>query len=808
MLQQTGDEDGIRHEAVKMATAPAAVMASNFGKLPELQPDSGNIHVYLERFELFVEKLQLFLTAIEENAYVTLRSLLLPKTRSKVTFVEATSVLKKHYAPKHSVFTERYRFNQRRQEAHESVTKFVVELKKLAATCEFGASLEDALRDRLIAGIQADAIRCRLLAMTDAELTWDRACSIATAMETATQDTKEVFTGNNAGRAPGDTEVHWQRQATTSRPAASKAPFNRPTPPKPGTPKKGKPKTFHPGSKPCHRCGGPHAPVTKKHPYGAMLGDSSQVQFFQILLKTMSAKRYLEIGTFTGYSAVAAALALPPDGQVVALDVDETLVNVGRPFWKEAGVVEKIQVRLGPAGDSLDALLREGQAGTFDFVFIDADKENYDDYYEKCLRLVKRNGLIAIDNNPTLPPRGKPPLPKGDIVCPKAAAYAEAHTLRLHPAQERLIEVTRQHRYGGMLGDSTQLQFFQILLKTMSAKRYLEIGTFTGCSAVAAALALPPDGQVVALDVDETAVNVGMPFWKEAGVEGKIQLRLGPAFDSLDALLREGQACTFDFVFIDADKHNCDGYYERSLLLVKPNGLIAIDNNPQLPPRGKLLLPKKDVVCPQAAAYAEAHTLRLHPAQERLIEVTKQHRLGAMLGDSTQLQFFQILLKTMSAKRYLEIGTYTGCSAVAAALALPPDGEVVALELREAPVNIGMPFWKEAGVEGKIHLRLGPAGDSLDAMLREGQAGTFDFAFIDADKQDCDEYYEKCLQLVKRNGIIAIDNVLWRGTVYDPKDNSPESVALRAFNKKLHQDERVDICLLPLADGVTFARKK
>lgn len=213
-------------------------------------------------------------------------------------------------------------------------------------------------------------------------------------------------------------------------------------------------------------------------------------------------------------------------------------------------------------------------------------------------------------------------------------------------------------------------------------------------------------------------------------------------------------------------------------------------------------------MCPKAATYAEAHTLRLHPAQERLIEVTRQHRYGGMLGDSTQLQFFQILLKTMSAKRYLEIGTFTGCSAVAAALALPPDGQVVALDVDETAVNVGMPFWKEAGVEGKIQLRLGPAFDSLDALLREGQACTFDFVFIDADKHNCDGYYERSLLLVKPNGLIAIDNVLWRGTVYDPKDNSPQSVALRAFNKKLHQDERVDICLLPFADGVTFARKK
>lgn len=223
---------------------------------------------------------------------------------------------------------------------------------------------------------------------------------------------------------------------------------------------------------------------------------------------------------------------------------------------------------------------------------------------------------------------------------------------------------------------------------------------------------------------------------------------------------------------------------------------------------GLRTLPKRDIVCPKAAAYAEAHTLRLHPVQERLMEVTRKHYYGSMLGDSCQLQFFQILLKTMSVKRYLEIGTFTGCSAVAAALALPPDGQVVTLDLHETLVNVGRPFWKEAGVEDKIELRLGEAVDSLDELLREGQAGTFDFVFIDADKEHYNDYYERSLQLVKRNGLIAIDNVLWRSTVYDPNDDTSESVALRAFNKKLHQDERVDICLLPLADGITFARKK
>nr|XP_037280152.1 probable caffeoyl-CoA O-methyltransferase 3 isoform X1 [Rhipicephalus microplus]XP_037280153.1 probable caffeoyl-CoA O-methyltransferase 3 isoform X2 [Rhipicephalus microplus] len=217
---------------------------------------------------------------------------------------------------------------------------------------------------------------------------------------------------------------------------------------------------------------------------------------------------------------------------------------------------------------------------------------------------------------------------------------------------------------------------------------------------------------------------------------------------------------------------------------------------------------KKDLVCPEAAKYSEDHSLRLHPVQKKLMEVTKSHYFGSMLGDSCQLQFFQILLKTMSAKKYLEIGTFTGYSAVSAALALPPDGKVVALDLYENLVNVGRPHWKEAGVEDKIEMRFGQAVESLDALLSEGQAGTFDFVFIDADKENYDKYYERSLQLLRKNGLIAIDNVLWRGLVYDPSDKSTEVAALREFNKKLHEDERIDVCLLPLADGITFARKR
>ncbi|CAN8025710.1 unnamed protein product [Ixodes persulcatus] len=182
-----------------------------------------------------------------------------------------------------------------------------------------------------------------------------------------------------------------------------------------------------------------------------------------------------------------------------------------------------------------------------------------------------------------------------------------------------------------------------------------------------------------------------------------------------------------------------------------------------------------------------------------------------MMGDRCELQLFQLLLRAVNAKKYLEIGTYTGCSAMAAALALPPDGKVVTLELQECHVNLGRPFWKQAGVDQKIETRIGPAKETLDALIAEGQAGTFDFVFIDADKVNYDVYYEKSLQLVNKNGIIAIDNVFMEGNVYGTIDNpeyEKETVALRALNRKLHRDDRIHLCMLTMADGVTLALKK
>ncbi|XP_037560790.1 uncharacterized protein LOC119439830 [Dermacentor silvarum] len=206
-------------------------MATTLGKLPEFCPDTANIDVYLERFELFAKaneidagkKLEVFLTVLGEKAYVTRRSLLLPKTPTEVKYEDATKVLKQHYAPKRSVVTERY-FYRRNQESSETIAQFLVELKRLAATCSFGTFLQEALRERLIAGLWSDTIRCRLLALPDDEVTWDRVCKVFTAMEAA-QDTQDMLV-DNAGASNAD--VHWQvppvkphkQQPTRHRPSS------------------------------------------------------------------------------------------------------------------------------------------------------------------------------------------------------------------------------------------------------------------------------------------------------------------------------------------------------------------------------------------------------------------------------------------------------------------------------------------------------------------------------------------------------------------------------------------------------------
>ena len=205
--------------------------------------------------------------------------------------------------------------------------------------------------------------------------------------------------------------------------------------------------------------------------------------------------------------------------------------------------------------------------------------------------------------------------------------------------------------------------------------------------------------------------------------------------------------------------------------------------------------------------YVHAHSLREHPAQTALREVTAGHRYAGMQISPEQGQFMALLARLTGARRAIEIGVFTGYSALTVALALPDDGYLLACDISDEYTRVGRPFWAEAGVAQKIDLRLAPALATLDAQLAEGHAASFDFAFIDADKTGYDAYYERCLKLLRTGGLIAVDNVLWSGAVARAADND-DTRALQALNDKLHRDKRVDLSMLPIGDGLTLARKR
>lgn len=170
--------------------------------------------------------------------------------------------------------------------------------------------------------------------------------------------------------------------------------------------------------------------------------------------------------------------------------------------------------------------------------------------------------------------------------------------------------------------------------------------------------------------------------------------------------------------------------------------------------------------------------------------------------------FMALLTRLLGARRTLEVGTFTGYSALVVAEALPPDGRLIACDVSEEWTSIGRPFWERAGVAEKIDLRLRPAVETLDELIDDGQADTFDFAFIDADKASYDAYYERCLALLRKGGVIGIDNVLWGGRVAAAEANDEDTRAIRGVNEKVHDDARVDAATLPIGDGLTLAMKR
>ena len=173
-----------------------------------------------------------------------------------------------------------------------------------------------------------------------------------------------------------------------------------------------------------------------------------------------------------------------------------------------------------------------------------------------------------------------------------------------------------------------------------------------------------------------------------------------------------------------------------------------------------------------------------------------------------QGQFMALLVQLMGAKKTLEIGVFTGYSSLVVALALPEDGKIVACDIDEKYTAIASRYWEQAGVADKIQLHIAPALQTLDELIANGHSNSFDFAFIDADKRNYENYYERALKLLRSGGLIAIDNVLWSGRVADDLDRDKRTIAIRDFNQKLHQDSRVQISVIPIADGLTLALKR
>ena len=212
-------------------------------------------------------------------------------------------------------------------------------------------------------------------------------------------------------------------------------------------------------------------------------------------------------------------------------------------------------------------------------------------------------------------------------------------------------------------------------------------------------------------------------------------------------------------------------------------------------------------ITPELAAYIRQTTVCEPEALRRLRESTEDHPHASMQISPEQGQFLHVMARTVSARKTLEIGVFMGYSSTWVALALPPGGKVVACDINEEYAAIARRTWLEAGVEDRTELRLGPALDSLDALLADGQGGSFDFAFIDADKRNYSNYYERALALLRPGGLIAVDNVLWDGTVADPTDHDPDTEAIRAFNTMLRGDARVASTLATIGDGIALACK-
>lgn len=206
--------------------------------------------------------------------------------------------------------------------------------------------------------------------------------------------------------------------------------------------------------------------------------------------------------------------------------------------------------------------------------------------------------------------------------------------------------------------------------------------------------------------------------------------------------------------------------------------------------------------------YFASVSLREADILRRLRDETATLPRATMQIAPEQGQFLALLVQLTGARRCLEVGVFTGYSALCVAAALPAGGSVVACDVSEEWTAVARRYWEEAGVAERIELKLAPALETLDRLLANGQSGTFDFAFIDADKPNYSNYFERSLRLLRQGGLIAVDNTLWYGRVADPENHDEDTEAIRRFNRSLHADARIDLSLVPIGDGVTLARKR
>lgn len=220
------------------------------------------------------------------------------------------------------------------------------------------------------------------------------------------------------------------------------------------------------------------------------------------------------------------------------------------------------------------------------------------------------------------------------------------------------------------------------------------------------------------------------------------------------------------------------------------------------------LVVKSSITVEKVARYVAEKITVESPLENKLRQETRKLPSGGMISSSDVGALLAILAQTAQTKKALEIGTFTGYTALKIASALPEGGKLICCDISDEWTSIGKPFWKEAGLSNKIDLRLAPALETLNGLIKDGQAGTFDFAFIDADKKGYDGYYEACLKLLRPGGVIVLDNMLWDGAVADQSVQDETTNAIRALNEKVSKDVRVNSCLLTVGDGLMLAYKK